>query len=273
MVVGSIEILPIVDAVGILGDLAELYPETPVEAWDPYRELYPDLFAGTSWRLPCTSYLIRTGAETILVDTGVGPPGLWGWQSEYEGGLPKGLDALGVGRDAIDIVLLTHLHIDHVGWNTDGEGQVFFPRARYLAHPESLAFARTQSERPHVQRCIEGIADRFENVDGDEELAPGVRTFLAPGHFPGHLGIRVMSGGARLDLIADAVVHPALLDRPDWVYASDADAATCAATRRVLLPELVDRDVLVACGHYPGGGIGRVVIRGGRVVWERHDES
>jgi hypothetical protein len=66
-------------------------------------------------------------------------------------------------------------------------------------------------------------------------------------------------------LIADAAVHPMLLHEPDAVYISDGDPAVCAST---LLPELVDRNVLTVCGHYPAGGIGRVVTRDGRIVWE-----
>ncbi|CAN5356715.1 hypothetical protein BH20ACT13_BH20ACT13_16300 [soil metagenome] len=69
-------------------------------------------------------------------------------------------------------------------------------------------------------------------------------------------------------LLADVAVHPALLDEPDWIYISDGDPARSAETRRSLLPELVERDVLVACGHYPGSGTGRVLERDGRVVWE-----
>ena len=74
-------------------------------------------------------------------------------------------------------------------------------------------------------------------------------------------------------LIADAAVNPMLLEHPDRVYVSDGDPETCAATRRGLLPELVDQDVLTVCGHYPAGGIGRVVTRGDRVVWERRSEG
>ena len=110
--------------------------------------------------------------------------------------------------------------------------------------------------------------DRFETVDGAFELAPGVSAFAAPGHYPGHMGLRLSSGGEEAVLIADIAVHPALLAHPDWVYVADGDPAVCADTRREVLPELVDRDVLVACGHYPGGGIGRVVTSAGSVVWE-----
>ena len=82
------------------------------------------------------------------------------------------------------------------------------------------------------------------------------------------MGLRIDSEGERAVLIADAAVNPMLLDEPDRAYVSDSDAPACTATRRALLPELVDQDVLVVCGHYPAGGIGRVVTREDRVVWE-----
>lgn len=267
MVVGSVELDAVPDAVGLLAAYREAYPEAPVEAWEPYRELYPELFADDHWRLPCRSFLIRSGDTTVLVDTGVGPPGLWGWTAESEGGLPDALVELGIDRDGIDIVFLTHLHIDHVGWNADLDGIAMFPRARYVAHSDALEFALTQDGRPYIQRCVAALEDRFEATAGDVELAAGVLAFEAPGHYPGHMVVRIESDGEEAMLIADIAVHPALLHEPDWVYVSDADPVVAAATRRELLPELVDRDVLVVCGHYPGTGIGRVITREGGVVW------
>jgi len=268
VVVGSIELHALPDAVGLLAEYGEAFPNAPAEAWEPYRALYPELFAGDSWRVPCKCYLVRSEGVTVLVDTGVGPPGLWDWTAEQEGELPDTLGRLGIARDEIDIVFLTHLHIDHVGWNTDLEGSVYFPRARYLVHPDSVAFASSQAERPHVRRCILPLLDRFEQVDGEMEIAPGVTAFVAPGHYPGHMALRLASDGAEAVVLADVAVHPALLEEPDWVYVSDSDPPQCAETRRSLLPELVDCDVLVASGHYPGSGIGRVLERDGRVVWE-----
>ena len=268
MVVGSIELLAVPDAVGLLAEYGEAYPDVPAEAWDPYRALYPELFSGESWRLPCNSFLLRSGGVTILVDTGVGPPGLWDWTSEHEGELPEALARLGVRADDVDIVFLTHLHIDHVGWNTDLEGVALFPRARYVVHRDSLTFARRQDGRAHVQRCILAVENRFETISGEIELAPGVSAFVSLGHYPGHLGLRLDSADSAAVLFADTAVHPALLHEPDWIYISDWDPAACATTRRGLLPEFVDRDVVVACGHYPGSGIGHVVTRNGRVVWE-----
>ena len=256
------------DAVGLLAAYSQAYPDVPDEAWEPYRALYSDLFAGEDWRLPCGCFLVRTGGTTILVDTGVGPPGLWDWTAVDEGRLPAVLDELGIHRDEVDIVFLTHLHIDHLGWNADLEGFAFFPRARYLVHRDALAFARQRAELPHVRRCVETLVDRFEVVSAGLELAPGVAAFESVGHYPGHMALRLESDGAQAVLLADTAVHPALLHEPDWVYVSDGDPAACAETRRSLIPGLVDRDVVVACGHYPGSGIGRVVTRDGRVAWE-----
>jgi glyoxylase-like metal-dependent hydrolase (beta-lactamase superfamily II) len=265
VVVGDVEVIPLVDAVGVLGPLAEVFPDVPAEEWRRYRTEYPQLFAGDSWRLFCTCYVLRTGGRTVLVDTGVGPPGLWDWEPEWEGGLPRELERHGIAPADVDLVLLTHVHVDHVGWNTDAAGDVVFPRARYLLHADALAAAHERAERPHIQRCVLGIADRLETLADGADLAPGVTPVELPGHDRGHLGVRV---GADALLITDAAVHPALLDRPDSAYASDFDHERVAATRRRLLDELVDRPVLAVCGHYPNGGIGRVAAHDGHVVWE-----
>lgn len=266
--VGGIEIVSILDAVGRLGRLDELYPDVRLEDWAPYRALYPELFDGDVWRLPCACFLVRARSTTILVDTGVGPPELWEWDAEREGGLPERLDELGVRRDEVDLVFLTHLHIDHLGWNTDESGEVFFPRARYVVHRDALAFARDRRELPHIKRCVEPLVDRFETLDGAAELTDGVTAVPLPGHYPGHMGLRIASGGEEALLMADAAVHPALLDHPEWSYVSDLDHERCVETRRALVDELADSEVLVACGHYPGSGLGHIRRRDGRLVWE-----
>jgi glyoxylase-like metal-dependent hydrolase (beta-lactamase superfamily II) len=267
VVVGSIEVVPLLDAVGTLAELEQAYPDVAAVDWAPYRELYPELFAGSRWRLPVAVYLIRGAGSTLLVDAGVGPPGSFPmWVGEREGLLPAALDELGVGRDAVDVVFLTHLHIDHIGWTTDENADVLFPNARYLVHREALEFARSSPDRPHIRRCVEPLVDRFELLEADADLAPGLTAFGAPGHYPGHMGLRIRSNGADAVMIADIAPHPALLDRPEWVYAFDDAPQT--TTRAALIDELVDRDVLAICGHYPGSGVGHVVTGGGRVVWE-----
>jgi glyoxylase-like metal-dependent hydrolase (beta-lactamase superfamily II) len=263
LVVGDIELVALVDATGELGELAELFPKTT--DWNVYEDAYPELFKGAAFRVPSTCYLLRTADTTVLVDTGVGPAGLWDWPAETEEGLPRALGDAGVAPEDIDTVFLTHLHVDHVGWNTDRDGRPFFPDARYVVHREALAFVRDDGQRPHAARTIAPVD--FEQIDGETELAPGITAFPLPGHYPGHMGVRIESGGETALLIADAAVHPMLLDRPRDVYAFDVDQVTSAATREALVSSLVDQDLLVGCGHYPGGGIGCVVGRDGHVLW------
>ena len=149
--VGSIELTSLPDAVGILGALDELYPDVQGDAWEPYRGLYPELFAGGQWRLPVACFLIRAGGRAILVDAGVGPPASWDWQSEREGGLPGALAAHGVEPDDLDALFLSHLHIDHVGWLAD---EALYPNARVLVHVDALAFAvRTPLRRGSPAGC------------------------------------------------------------------------------------------------------------------------
>jgi glyoxylase-like metal-dependent hydrolase (beta-lactamase superfamily II) len=239
---------PLIDAVGVLGTYAEFYPDVPAEAWAPYRELYPELFAGDSWRVFCSCYLIR-GDETVLVDTGAGPPGAWSvFEPEWEGGLLPALAEHGVQPDAVDVVVLTHVHIDHYGWNADEEGRAMFPRARYLLHEDGLALARERGDRPHIQRCLLGIADRLETFAGEAEISPGVRVVPLPGHEIGHIGVRTSDAF----IIADAAPHPALLDHPDWRFDADIDHERAVATRRRL--SALRPETALLCGHFPDGG-------------------
>jgi glyoxylase-like metal-dependent hydrolase (beta-lactamase superfamily II) len=270
VVVGSVELHPLLDAVGVLASYSETYPKVPEDEWAPYRELYPELFAPSGWRLPVVVYLLRSEGTTVLVDTGIGPPGLWTFYApEREGLLPRELEKIGVRPESVDVVLLSHLHVDHLGWNTDEDGVVVFPNARYLVHPRALAHAWSAPDRPHIRRCVEPLLERFEDAADGDGLAPGVTVRDLPGHYPGHVGVSVRSDGARAELIADVAPHPALLDRQEWVFAFDEVEQT--ATRHDVVEEVVDTDCVVVCGHYPGSGIGHVLTRDSRVVWEELD--
>jgi glyoxylase-like metal-dependent hydrolase (beta-lactamase superfamily II) len=265
LVVGEVEVAALVDAAGGLGELEEVFPATT--DWAPYREAYPSLFKGSQFRLSCGNYLLRGAGRTVLVDTGVGPPGLWDdWDRDFEGRLPDELAAAGASREDVDVVFLTHLHIDHVGWNTDAEGRAFFPNARYVVHGDALEYARIgEGRRNHTTRTIDPLG--FEKVEGETELAPGITAVDLPGHYPGHMGVRIHAGDAEALILGDAAAHPMLFDRLSDTFSNDHDEERAIETREHLLPELVDRDVLVLCGHYPDGGIGRLVRRDGRVLW------
>jgi glyoxylase-like metal-dependent hydrolase (beta-lactamase superfamily II) len=265
--IGDVTLVSLQDAVGLLGELDELFPEASAADWEPYRALYPDLFNGSQWRLPVTCFLIRAEERTILIDAGVGPAGLWDWEAESEGSLPRALASQGVDPADLDTVLVTHPHVDHVGWlAADGS----FESARLVMHGDALAFAIDNSRIEWLPGRLRELEQRgrIQRVSDGAELAPGVTIQAYPGHYPGHLGLRLESAAERAVVVADAAVHPALLDQPDRRYLSDYDHDLSVATRRSLVRELADTATVVAASHFPGSAIGRIVRRDGRVVWE-----
>lgn len=235
MVVGDYEVDALLDAEGSFATYAEAFPHAGDDDWAPWRDRHPELFDGDRWRLPFRSYLIRGGGRTILVDTGVGPSGGGEFLPERQGWLPGELERLGATPD---LVFLTHVHVDHVGWNHLFDGMPL------VAHRESIALS---SERGRS-------LTRATAVEGEAELAPGVVAFDTPGHLPGHMSVRV---GDELVILGDVAVHPAQLARPGLVYVSDDDADRSAQTREKALSAHGDR--ILACGHFPGSGFGRIV--------------
>lgn len=258
MRLGEIEIVPVLDAVGVV-PLGEYYPGISAEQWEPYRALYPDVFEGPGWRLRCASYVIRSAGVTLLVDTGLGRYDLFG-SAELVGGLVPALAEQAVEPELVDTVFLTHVHVDHIGSNLE------FRRARFAMHPGAVAAASGRADRPHIAESVLPLIDagRIDAIDDGAELAPGVTTLALEGHDEGHTGLRL---GSEAVLIADAAGHPALLDQPDWPFVGDGDRARSAATRRALVDEVLGTETLVICGHYPGSGIGRLETRNGRVTW------
>jgi glyoxylase-like metal-dependent hydrolase (beta-lactamase superfamily II) len=262
--VGEVTLTQLLDAVGLLGACNELYPEVPIEHWEPYRTTYPQLFEGDMWRLPVACTVVEANGRTLLVDAGVGAPGLWGWDGEREGLLPGALAAAGT---TVDAVFFTHLHVDHVGWLAD---PALFTGARVLVPAGAVEYALANTSVAWLPGRLDELraAGRIETVVAGDDLLPGARAVAYPGHYPGHLGVEVSSGSARALLIADAAPHPALLDQTDWHFRYDFNAPLASATRATMVDAVVDTGTLVVCGHYPGSGIGRVVRRDGHVVWE-----
>ncbi len=236
---GEAQVDSLVDAVGSFATYEGVFPEATEEDWAPWRQRHPELFEGEAWRLPFRSFLIRTDGRVVLVDTGVGPAGDEGWLPERQGWLLRELGRCGVAPTDVDTVFLTHVHVDHVGWNHA------FETARFVAHQDSAPVAQERG-RPLPQRT--------ELVAVEVELAPEVVAFETPGHLPGHMSVRV---GDELVILGDVAVHPAQLARPGLVYASDANAERSAATREEVLARYGDR--VLAGGHLPGTGFGRLV--------------
>ena len=180
----------------------------------------------------------------MLVDTGVGPAGLWGWKAESEEGLLPALAAAGVTPDAVDVVFLTHLHVDHVGWNTDREGRPSSRRA-FVTHRDGLELV---APSPRAHRA-DGLPVTFEELDGETTIADGVVAFPLPGHLPATWDCGSSRRRASV-LIADTAVTPMLLNEPEASTLRRRCRRTAPTTSaRARCPSSATRTSLVVCGH------------------------
>jgi glyoxylase-like metal-dependent hydrolase (beta-lactamase superfamily II) len=272
LVVGDVQISALTDAtVDYPWPLAELFPGVPEEAWEPFRERYPAAFGGRDvWRSWFRCFLVRSQGMTVLLDTGMGPKGSpLADAFRSAGRLPDELRAAGASPEHVDVVVLSHLHPDHVGGAVLADGgdlRLAFPRARYLASETDWnAFHRPEVQAhfpfPFVERNISPIEalGALELVAGDHALTSEVTLRPAPGHTPGHMTVDVQSGGERAVLAVDALLHPAQVTEPDWSSMFDMDRDEERRTRHRLLDELEARDLIFAASHFPDPCFGRVV--------------
>lgn len=222
----------------------------------------------SAWWPPFNAFLARTGDAVVLVDTGVGPPGDDPFLPDRAGRLPLLLAHAGVELADVDLVVLTHLHVDHVGWNMLG-GEPYFPRARYIAHRADFeTFTTTRADRPYVRDQLVGLhaTGRLELIDEGCSPVAGVSIEHVPGHTAGSCVVTV--GDATF--LGDVAVHRLQLADPGIGYVFEEDRDAAAAVRRRLFPPLADAGGLVAIAHI---GLGRIVRDGAGFAWEPSPEE
>lgn len=254
-----------------------LLPAATPEVVDQVPWLRPD-FADDAGvlHLASQSFAFVADGRRVLVDTGIGngkPRANPAWNDLDSDYLTR-LSAAGFPPESVDLVVLTHLHTDHVGWNTRAEGGTWrptFPNARYLtARTEwdhwaaaDLDEARQQMFRDSVHPIREaGLLDLVDVPDEGTTIAPGVRLLPTPGHTPGHLAVQLRSGTAGALITGDAIHHPVQLAHPDITSCADVDPRQAAATRRQLLASLADTGTLLLGTHFPAPSSGLVVRSG-----------
>jgi glyoxylase-like metal-dependent hydrolase (beta-lactamase superfamily II) len=250
------------------------YSDLPDEELDSSVPSHPD-YPGLV-RVPYHPILLQTADGLALVDAGAGPTLAEEW-GEPVGHLRQALQAANVEPDDVGLVLLSHAHPDHIGGLTveeEGGRRPLFRNARHVISQTELAFwmsdrvpddfagmatlARVQLEP--LERA--GILDP---IDGEPELAPGIRIIPAPGHTPGHLAVAVSSGSDTALLVADAVLGETNLEHPDWSSRLEVDRAGAVRTRRMLLDRAASDGSTVVGYHLWRPGL--VKRRGQRYQW------
>lgn len=286
--IGDVRIDRIVEFEQPLLPPAVLYPSSTREGVERHRAwLEPALMEPGSERLLIAfhSFLIRSGSLKIIVDTCSGNDRQRPKKQRYHlrhWPYLENLRAAGVAPEEIDYVLCTHLHVDHVGWNTQlvqGRWVPTFPNAKYLfvreewdywkAHYATEAFV----DDPYYTDTLLPILDAGlgEVVAMDHRFDERVWLDPTPGHTPGHVCVHVRSGGQEAVMSGD-LMHTALqCAEPDWSSCFCVDPAASARTRRAFLARYADTEVRILPAHFPTPTAGRIVSAGDawRFVFER----
>ena len=226
------------------------------------------------------AYLVRTRHHTILIDTCIGndkPRQNKNWNMRA-GSFLDDLSAQGVAPEAVDYVMCTHLHVDHVGWNTrlqNGRWVPTFPNAKYVfakaeyEHWQGESAAGREEEPVFLDSVLPVVeAGRAELVASDYALDDEVCLDPSPGHTPGHVCISLASQGQRAVMTGDMMHHPIQIWEPDWSSRFCTDPQASARMRRRWVDRLCDTDVTVFAAHFAAPTAGRVRRNGSGTKFE-----
>lgn len=246
------------------------YPSVPAEAWDPYRDLLLD----DAWSLlNFRAFLVRADGHTVLIDTGWGPVHAPPGAPSTPARLLEELAEVGVTPPDVDLVVFTHLHADHVGWNLEYDAEApraRFANARYVVPAADWAhYNRVEQMHPNIREQALplgglGVLDTFE---GEHQVIPSLRALPTPGHSPGHSSFVLSSGGEHCFVLGDLAHHPIIAHETSWVHKYDWDPEAAVAMRTGVLDRLEAEGALVAAGHFPMPGFGRFERVEGRRTW------
>lgn len=282
--VGEVTITRVVELEG-WGEISAMIPEACAADLLEISWLYPH-FCDEAGRFRAASHalVIETpSGRRIIVDTcsGNDKKSLPASYQAFHQNTPflKDFESAGFDREKIDTVLCTHLHFDHVGWNTmlkDGKWVPTFANARYLFAREEYQHwidhdgdwvVLSESVTPIVEA---GLADFVETT---EVICEEVRLIPTPGHTPSHVSVHIASGGEEALITGDFIHSPCQMARPEWWTIYDSSRADSVATRRRMLAGLAGTHTLVIGTHFPTPTAGRVVADGEAYRFVVNDDS
>jgi glyoxylase-like metal-dependent hydrolase (beta-lactamase superfamily II) len=267
--VGKVKITKVVE-LETIGSTRFILPLAGREEIQKLPWLIPH-FATEEGRLKMSihSLVVETPSRRIVVDTGLGNDkqgrNVPTW-NDRNGPFLDTMTAAGFPPDSIDTVLCTHLHVDHVGWNTrlvDGKWVPTFAKARYVFGKTEYDYWREHSTAPDkaavFNDSVKPIVDagKAELIASDARLTDEITMIPTPGHSPGHMSILIRSDGEEGLLTGDVAHHPCQMAHLDWSSTADSDPKQSAVARRELFSRFADRPVLVIGGHYDAGHIKR----------------
>jgi glyoxylase-like metal-dependent hydrolase (beta-lactamase superfamily II) len=252
------------------------FPEATAELVSEHPWLVPD-YADERGNvtLRVQALVVEVSGRRVLVDPCVGNAkrrSLPFWHDQSYPFLERFSEA-GFSVDSIDDVVHTHLHADHVGWDTqlvDGEWVPTFTNARHLYTERELAFRRAEDDPATEEVYADSVAPIVdaglsEVVPEDADLGDGLRLEPTTGHTPGHVSLWIERDSERALITGDFLHHPVQFERPDWSEVGDADVEQARVTRRRMFEQVAGTDTLVIGTHFSTNPAGRVIVDGD--VW------
>ena len=215
---------------------------------------------------PFTALVVNTGSKLVLIDTGTG-----GQISATAGELRDNLVAAGIDPNAVDAIVISHFHPDHINGIKDKDNKLIFPNAEIMVPAPEWAFwmddanlnAAPADLKPtflNQRRIFADIAKQVTHYEPGKEVAPGIVTLPAPGHTPGHTVFAIHSGNQSLLVLSDTAQHPAVFARhPNWEAAFDVDGPEAVATRKKIFDRAAADRMLITGYHFPFPACGHLI--------------